>query len=316
MKLIKLFLVACLLGFAGVSQAEKFPTKPVKIIINLPVGSGPDVLARKLAEQLRIKWQQPVIIENRPGAAGLVALEAYLKEPADGYAIYIGDIGNFTSMPILNKKEDLVQQVKSLAPLYWANWVVIAPKGTTTFAGLRQKINEKPFYGSWGVGSGGHLCGAELNSVLKTKAMHIPYKDFSSWFTDLINNQLSYSCASIGSSEPLYKDGRINYVAIAGATRDPEYPNVPTIKELTGHDFKVSGGWAAVFINKNAPANITKKLEEDIKAAVQTPEVLDQIKALRGKPYKITNAEFDRQRQQEYQNYQQLIKEFGISIGN
>jgi tripartite-type tricarboxylate transporter receptor subunit TctC len=317
MKFVKMLCVfGMLFAMIGSIKAETFPNKPVKIIINLPVGTGPDALARRLAEQLRIKWQQPVVVENRPGAAGLVALEAYLREPADGYTIYIGDAGNFTSMPILNKKENLVQQVKILAPIYLANWVVIAPKNIGSYEELKQKVGNKPFYGSWGVGSSGHLCGAELGGILKVNATHIPYKDFSSWFTDLVNGQMSYSCASIGSSEPLRKDGKLNYLAITSESRDPDLPEVPTIKELTGQDFKMSGGWIAAFIHQNAPATVTKQLEADLRSAIQTPEVMNQIKALRGKYHRVTNAEFDRQRQQEFKNYQQLIKNFGITIGN
>lgn len=297
-------------------SAEPFPSKPVKLITNLPAGSAPDVLARRLAEQLRQKWQQPVVVENRPGAAGLVALESYLREPADGYTIYIGDAGNFTSMPILNKKENLVQQVRLLAPLYVANWMIVVPRNINSYQDLRSKTQSTPFYGSWGIGSTGHLCGAELGRMLRITTTHVPYKDFSAWFADLINGQTSYGCTSIGSSEAFRKDGRLNYLAIVADSRDPDFPEVPTIKELVGQDLSISNGWIATFIHSTVPATITKQLEADIRSIMQTPEMLNQIRALRGKYTPMTNADFDRQRRQEFKNYQRLVKEFDIPTAN
>lgn len=296
-------------------QAQELHSKPVKIITNQPIGSNPDILARKVADVLSIKLKTPVIVDNRPGAAGLVALQAYLKEPADGYTIYLGDLGNFVTMPILYKKDDLVEKMKTLAPVFTNYWVISTPAGIKNVEQLRSALkNKKTNYGSWGIGTSGHLCGIEIAQEFSADAVHIPYKEFSIWFADIVNSTLTYSCTPVGTTEQYKNSGRLNWVAITADHRDPDHPEIPTIKELTGHQLISHGGWIAFFINQNTPEAEQKYLAEKLRETLKIQEIQDFIKFATGKPINMTNEQFDRYRKKSIEEYKHTINRFNIEI--
>jgi len=316
MKLLSVLLISVSM-LVGTVQAQELRSRPIKIITNQPVGANSDVLARKVADVLSVKLKTPVLIENRPGAAGLVALQAYLKEPADGYTIYLGDLGNFVTMPLLYKKNDLVAQMKTLAPVWSNYWAVSTPPNIKNITELKSALkNKKSNYGSWGVGTSGHLCGLELAQYFSTDATHIPYKEFSIWFSDIVNGTLTYSCTPVGTTEQYKNSGRLNWVAITADRRDPDHPEVPTIKELTGHQIIANNGWIAFFINKNTPESEQRYLSEKIKETLQVQEIKDFIKFATGKPINMTNEEFDRYREKSIEDYKKTINNFNINTIN
>jgi tripartite-type tricarboxylate transporter receptor subunit TctC len=298
--IIKLFklLAVCIALSVATAGAQDVSNRPVKIITNLPVGASSEVLARKIADVLSVKLRTPVFVENRPGAGGLVALQAYLKEPADGYTIYLGDLGNFITMPILYKKEDLTQQMKTLAPVSTNYWAISTSGHIKTFQELKNVLDKgRSSYGSWGVGTSGHLCGAEMSQYFGADSVHVPYKEFGSWFSDLVSGTLTYSCTPIGSTLQYTKNNRLNWVAITADQRDPAYPDVPTVKELTGRQIVAHNGWIAFFINQKVPQARQQLLSEKIQETLKIVEIQEFIKSIASRPINMNNEQFDRYRE-------------------
>lgn len=316
MKLIKIIFASLILAISAHATvlADTYPSRPVKIVTNLPVGSGPDIFVRKLSQMLEATWKVPVTIDNKPGAAGLVALEQYLRNPANGYTVFYGDFGVFVTTPILYDKEHLIQQLKPVTVGYNSAWMIVTPASIRNFNDLKIKLSETPKFGSWGVGSGGHLCGQELSSVLQTTTIHVPYKDHGPWFADTSNGLLSFGCTSVGSSESYYRSGKFNYVATTANKRDPAYPDVPTVKELTGHTFEAGEVFSAFYIHAGVDDQISKKIERDLRAAIQHKDMVDLVKTLRGYPVSNSSEEMNKLRNDKVTEYKKLIKKYNISI--
>jgi len=312
MKFIKQVLFCLALIFA--SYANAFPTQPVKIVTNLPVGSGPDVFVRKLGQLLELQWKVPVSIENKPGASGLIALDQYLKTPNNGHTIFYGDFGVFVTTPILFDKENLIQQIRALTIAYNSAWMIVTPSNIRNLQELQTALRQNPWFGSWGIGSGGHLCGQELSAVLKVSSTHVPYKEYGPWFVDTSNGLLAFGCTSVGSSESYFKSGKFNYVATTANQRDPAYPMVPTVKELTGHHFEAGEVFSAFYTHRSTSDSTAQQLENDLRKTIQSTEMVELVKTLRGYPVSNTSQEMTKLRDFKLKEYKQLIKKYNITV--
>lgn len=305
MKNILKFLITLLL----VAQAH---AEPVRIISNLPVGSAPDTVVRKLAEVLAIKWSKSVVIENRPGAAGAVALEYYVNEPANSNNILMLDHGAWSVMPVLVNKEDRFAKLQVLAPFYSNDWVIFTNSKIQTLADLRTAINNKPFYGSWGVGSAGHFCGLEVARILGVTITHVPYKEYGQWFADVVNSELAFSCGSPGSTVQYRNNGKLNWLAFTSNQRNLVFADVPTAREFFGTKFNLSRGQITFFINKTTPTDQIKQMQFDIAQALQTPEIKESIELVHGKLWTENADEFNRFIVKTINDNRQIIKQQGI----
>ena len=309
-----ILMCVALFVFAGTGMAQTFPNKPVKIVTNLGVGSAPDTVLRKVAAKLKETWKVPVVIENRPGASGAVAMEHYvLNEKPDGYTLYYGDLASFVSMPILFQKENLLAEMKPLVPVY-RNWFAIIAPANVDPKQMASAIKQQPFYGSWAVGSPGHICGAEISEKFNTSAQHVPYKEFSTWYLDVVNGRLSYSCSSVGSAIQYANAGKIKFVAIAGPQRDPAMPDLPTVREMFGFDLSTPYGWLAMFVHKQTQDPVVKKLQDDVTAAVASPEVQETIAFVYGMPFGMNQKEFQTFWQNDIKIHSRLLNKYNISI--
>jgi len=279
MKSLSTLLAALLLSIGA--HAATWPSKPVKIITGLPVGSGPDVLSRKIADRLQAKWGVPVVVEARPGAAGEVGLSHFANQPVDNHTFYFGDQGNFTTMPILNKKETLAAEAKMIAPVLTSTWAIITPAGIKTVKELEQTLRNKPFYGSWGVGSAGHMCGAEFTNHFGITGIHAPYKDFGSMFADVARGDLTFVCASIASSQNYYKAGTVNYIAVTADTRNQNYRDIPSLRELLpNNNFYIKEGWVAFFVNRAESAEVAQRVKDDVVQVMNEPAMLETLNSM------------------------------------
>lgn len=291
-----------------------FPTQNVRIVTNLPVGSAPDIFVRKLSTRLESHWKVPVIVENRPGGAGLVALDYFLRLPNDGHNIMFGDFGFWITTPILYDKEQLYQQMRPLTIAIKNPWVIVVPTNIKTLNDLKAKLQENPRFGSWGVGSGGHMCGQELSALFQIQTTHIPYKEYGNWFTDTSNGLLSFGCTSIGSSESWVSAGKLNLIATATNQRLTFNPNLQTIKEITGKHFETGEAWLAFATHVKVDDSKAIKLEQDLRTLTKSPEILSVIESIKSWPVVTTSSEMTKQRQSTLEQHQVLIKKFNITV--
>jgi tripartite-type tricarboxylate transporter receptor subunit TctC len=313
MKYLKTLCLSLLI-LTSSTLANTWPSKPIKFVTNLPVGSGPDVFIRKVANELEKKYTVPVLVENRPGASGILALEYYLSLPADGYSIFVGDFGTMVIMPILYDREQQINQLAPLTNTYITRWMIVTSPSINTWADLRNAVTKNPRFGSTGIGSGSHLCGQELSNVLGIETLHVPYKELGQWFMDISNGIIPFGCTTVGSSQTFHKAGRLNYVATTGNQRDVYYPAVPTVKELTDVTFQTGEAWVPFYINKKVNATIANNLEKDLREIVNSDIMKDQVKFLGGIIWAPTSKELAKVREKENKNYKDLIKKFNISV--
>ena len=307
------FIIKLIATFLLIVSAQAQP-QAIKIVTNIPVGSAPDTVARKLADALSTKWKTPVIVDNRVGAGGVIALEHYLNEPADGNAILMLDSGAWSTTPILYNKEDKLARLAPLTPLYSNDWVVVANNKIRTLDELRAAVRAKPFYGSWGIGSAGHLCGLEVTRILGIPATHVPYKEYGQWFADIVNGELPFSCSSIGSTEQYRNSGKLNWLALTSDKRDPVFTGMPTTREFFGPTFYMSGGYITFFIHETAPSAKNRMLRDDIAQAMRSPELREATATVRGKIWPGTTDEFTDFVSKTIDYNRRLIKRLDIRV--
>jgi tripartite-type tricarboxylate transporter receptor subunit TctC len=307
-----LTILACLLTLSA--QAEPVFKRPVTIVTNASVGQGPDVVLRSLTSQLEKTWGRPVIIENRPGANGAIALEHYVKEMPNDNILYYGDISNFVNMPLLFHKEALLDTIKPLTPVYNSPFIVIAPAGKSDLKEFEKNVRGKQFYGSWGVGSLAHLCGAAIADKYGIPAVHAPYKDVGIWLNDVAQNNLSFSCSTVGTTEGLAKAGKLSYVATTSSRRNPTYPDMPTVKEAFGIELAQPMGWLGIYVGKGMSKAKADQITRDIKTAIKTGPVQTTISAMNGENFDPTTQEFERMFAQDRVKVKRAFEKFKISI--
>lgn len=311
---MKQFLAIIVGFFLAHSAAWAWPDRAVTIVTNMPAGASPDLVLRIVAEKLSQKWHVEVRIENKPGAAGLVALQHYVST-GDNHTIYYGDASNFTAVPLLYKKQDLIDQVTPLAPVYDNfSWVVIMPAGVRD-EDFVASVKANPKFGSWGVGSAGHLCGEEILKNLGIKGSHVPYRNFGQWFTDVSNGVLSFSCTSFGSAQAMVDAGKIKWYAVTGPEKPLEFKDVPTIKQRLGLDhFRTERGWLAFYTHHRFTAKQLANIEKDLLEVLEDPAVIKTIHRHHARTWTDTN--FRDIIKQDYRVTDQMLREFSISIDN
>jgi tripartite-type tricarboxylate transporter receptor subunit TctC len=270
------------LSVPGLAAAQAYPNRPVRIILANAPGGAPDIIARILGSKLTEQIGQPVIVDPRPGASGVVAVEIAKNAPPDGYTLLLAGNTNFATLPVLNPKlpydinKDfaLLSRVASVAHV-----VAVSPSlGVGTVADLVKLAKARPGqlnYGSGGNGSTSHLAVEMFNAMAGVKTVHVPYKGIVLALNDLIAGQLQFAMSSPVSAMPHAKTGRINVIATTGAKRDPLLPELPTVADvLPGFE---SALWWGVAAPAKTPAALMKQLHTEIVKALQSPEVQELL---------------------------------------
>jgi len=313
--MIKVLVALMVMILSAGNAFADFPAKPVKILTSMPVGSGPDSTVRKLAGVLSEKWRVPVIVENRPGASGGVALDAYSKESADGYTIGYFDAGTVVGYPIMYNKPESIATIEPVFPFWTVYMTLFTSTRIKNFNALKEEIAKNPTYGSWANGSAGHLAGAVFSSLFDIKMDHVVYKEYSNWYIDTSNMLVTYGFGSIGSSKGMQQMGKIHYLGILAPRRDPGYASVPTIKELTGKDLPEPPSWLAFFVHKNLSPNIKKQIESDMREAAADPRVKELLTKLDYTSYgNMSLADFNSQINRQTKEFRRLSQKFNIVV--
>jgi tripartite-type tricarboxylate transporter receptor subunit TctC len=274
--------------------AADWPTRTVKIITNLPVGSRPDVVFRLTAEELSARWKQPVIVENRPGGSGSVAMAEFDRDSSQNdHLILAVDQAAVTTMPILNNREDLLKNIRPIASSYYGEMVVVASTKYRTNEEAMAEFRKRPIFGSWAVGSLGHFCGLELASIVSQRtAEHVVYKEYGVWYTDLHNQAFPLSCSTYGSAAAMIESGKLRVIATATDKRNPKLPGVPTVSELTGRNANFSPGHLGYFVSNKLDTNIASKIERSLIEASKSATVLNSIEIGHGVSSAVGATEF------------------------
>ncbi len=312
---------AVLLAVVPHVGAQSFPSKPVRIITPFPPGSGPDTVLRVVGEKLSQSWGQSVIVENRPGANGFIAMEAAKKAAADGYTLVQMDDAHMSLQPHLYKKipYDTVKDFEPVATLFRTYFFVVVPANSPwkDMPDLISAAKKKPgelSYGSWFIGSPGHLGAAQIEAATGTQMVHVPFKEMSQLFSAVANNDVAWSFGSAASAGPLYKAGKVKFMAVAAPKRIAGYESVPTVAEAGGPaDFEVKA-WVALFAPAGTPAPIVAKIQQDVARALTEPDVKEKLAGVGFEPYTATPAEMKKLMEADGRRYGEIVKRAKISI--
>jgi len=310
------FTVALALPWAAIAQsAQPWPTKPVRIIVAYPPGGSTDTQARILGKHLSDKWQQPVVIENKPGGNTVIATDPVAKATPDGYTLLLSAMP-FALNPILLDKLPY-DTAKDLAPVTTVTTIsniLVAPPsaGIKNVQELIAKANAEPnaiSYASAGAATATHLSGELFSNMAKVKMMHVPYKGSAAAHQDLISGRVPIMFDN--GVLPHIKSGRVIPLGVTSATRLPWLPDVPTIAEqgLPGYDVSA---WYGIFAPGSTDPKIVSKLAADITDVVRAPELQSQWETMGAVAGGGTPEEFQQFLNKETARWTKLIKEQNI----
>jgi tripartite-type tricarboxylate transporter receptor subunit TctC len=312
----KLVALAAAALTAGAALAQDhWPSRPIRMVVPSPGGSGPDVLARVFAEQIAQSLKQPVVVDNKPGANGQLAADSVVRAQADGYTLLLASasatVMNQAMRPGLpyNVVNDLVAvaQIGAGGVL-----LVVTPdfpaKNMKEFVSTIKTNPGKYVYGTWGVGSGGHLAMAQLHTLAGVELTHVPYKGVSPILTDMQGGVIKVAFADITTPVPLIKSGKLRALGVTGKRRAPAFPDVPTMAEQ-GYPM-TNEGWYGLFVPKGTPNDIVVTLNKEINKALRSPALSARFQQLNMMPDPplTTPEEFARTVRNDYMTWTSVVK--------
>ncbi len=267
-------------GFA--QGARTYPDKPVRIIVGYSPGGLPDTIARIVAQKLGDIWKQQVIVDNRPGANGLVGAEAVARSAPDGYTLLVTDNSThaihpflYAKMPIDPNRDLIPVSMTAKAPLYLALHPSLPANNIQEMIVLAKANPGKYSYGSSGIGSTHHLAMESLKATLGLDIVHVPYKGTGQSVPAVVGGQVQMAFSGYTSLAAHVKDGRIKLMAINSLNRSPTAPNVPAIAEIIpGFDFAPTFGF---FSPAGMPKDLATKIGNDVAEALKAPEVASRF---------------------------------------
>jgi tripartite-type tricarboxylate transporter receptor subunit TctC len=272
-----------LLFAAAMANAQDFPSRPIKIVLGFPPGGATDILSRDFAAKLSEELKQQVIIENRPGAGGTIGADQVAKAAPDGYTLTIGTTSNHAIAQSLYKKLPY-DPVKDFAPVTMLavsqNVVVVNPdvpaKSLRELVDYAKANPGKLNYGSSGNGTISHLTGELFNALNGTQITHIPYKGSAFVFPDLLSGQVSIMYDSTISIQALVKSGKVRALAVTGATRSKQMPDIPTVAE-SGYPGFVSTNFFGLFAPAATPRDILTRLHAASVKVLAQPDLAERF---------------------------------------
>ena len=311
---------AALLPAAAPAQ-QAFPNKPVRIITPFPVGGGPDGVARLVADKLSRAWGQPVVVENRPGGNGFIAIDAFKRGAKDGHDIIVLDNVHLAAYPALFKKlpYDTNKDFDALLPLFktYFFFTVATNSKYKTIGDLIADAKANPGkldYGSWSVGNPVHLGSALLESMTNTQMQHVIYKETSMLYTGVATGELDFALGSLATAGPLQRVGRIKFIAVTAPKRHPAFPDVPTVSESGGPAGYEMTGWTTIAAPKNLPKGVADKIQHDIEAALAEPDIKDRYATFGYETFPTTRTQFNAFIAAESAKYADVIKRAKASL--
>jgi tripartite-type tricarboxylate transporter receptor subunit TctC len=282
----------------GASSAHAYPDKPIRLIVSFPAGGSSDAMARIVQPGVEKLLGQPILIENRPGAGGMIAIDAVAKAPPDGHVIGLGGAGALGTNLGLQQKMSYDPQ-KDIAPvtgLASSPFILAAPasfrgKSLRDFITMAKRSDRSLAIGHGGNGTLMHLTAEMLNQMAGIGIGLVPYRGMAPVMNDLLGGHVALGIVDPPSAKTAIEAGTITTVAITSATRFAPLPDIPTFAESGLPGFQ-STGWFGIVVSSGAPPEVVAKLNAAFVTVLKDPIVVGQIRALGSEPMPMTPAEF------------------------
>lgn len=308
---------AALLAAPVPAQTPAYPSQPLRIVVPYPAGGATDTLARMIGARLQEAWGQTVIVDNKPGASGMLGNDFVAKAPADGHTVLLG-ITAIVQLPAMKSRMpyDVLKDLQPLVQVASTNSILAVPASTPAaslkeFIALAKSQPGRLNYGSYGVGTSSHIQGSLLNMQAGLDLTHVPYKGAAPLVQDLRGGQVSSAFIDMATAQPHLAAMKV--LAVTGSQRNKLLPQVPTFAEEGFHSFEPVG-WFGLFMPAGVPAPVAKKFAAEAQRILHLPDVVARIEALGMTPGNLTTDEFARMVRSDAQVYAKIIKDAHIQI--
>ncbi len=319
----RLLLTVVALGLPIASVAQEFPTKPIRFVVPYPPGGASDITARVLGQKMGEAWNQQVVVDNRPGANGIIALEFVAKAPPDGYTILMANLGPNAINPGVYSKLPY-DAVKSFAPVTLTTIVpqVIVANTFLPASNVRQLValaKAKPgelTYGTGGNGSSNHLAMELLASMAGVRMTMIAYKGDAPAMTDAVAGQVMLALPTVLAALPFLNSGKLKAIAVTPKKRVAALANVPTVAEsgVPGLADYESVSWGGVMAPAGTPAPVIQKLNGELVRILKLPDVRERMTGLGADIVAGSPAEFAAYLQEEITKWGKVAKQAGVRL--
>lgn len=306
---------------APLGWAQQFPTQPVRIISPFPTGSGPDVVARMVAEKLGASWKQPVVVDARPGGSGFLAAGAAKGAAPTGHELLLADVGHLAINPSLFKKlpYDPKKDFVPVGGVFHTSFFIVVGANSPfrTAKDLIAAAAAAPgqvTYGSLAVGGPTHLGAAQIEAASGTRMMHVPYKESSQLNMAVSTGEVGWTLGSLASSGPLLKAGKVRFLAIADGARSASFPELPTLEEAGGPRGVQARSWVALMAPRGTPAAVINTLNQSLNDVLRQPDVADKFLTIGFVPYPLTATALAGLIDGDTATYRDMIKRTGASV--
>ena len=308
-----------LLPLAPGVLAQPYPSKPIKVIIGFPPGSGGETQVRLVGQKLTEAMGQPIVVDARPGASGNIAAELLVKSPGDGYTLLYFPAALAINPSLFPKVPyDLAKDFTPIAllgtfPLVMVVNPSVPAKSVADVVALAKAKPGAVNYASIGNASPPHLAGELFGQLAGVSLTHVPYKGSAPAQTDLIGGQVQVMFDTAVSAMPHVKAGRTRALAVTSLKRSPLLPDLPSLDEagLKGYDLY---GWGGMVAPAGVPADIAAKLNTEIVKALKSPDVAEKLMGLGSVPGTMSNAEFGRFILDEAAKWKKLVVSTGAKL--
>ncbi len=299
-----------------------YPAKPIRLVVPFNAGGATDMMARVLAEKLAPRLGQPVVVENRSGAAGIPGSDAVAKAAPDGYTFIVSLTTSmltnqflFEKLPYSPQRDFALVSILAMAPVVLVVHPSVPASSGPELLDYISRNKGKLAYGSWGVGSTGHLGGATMSLSQSADMTHIAYKGEAPMLQDLIGGQVQMAFASALGAKPHIDAGKLKPIGVTGEQRMSVMPNVPTLVEQGLKDdlYRVVG-WVGMAAPAKTPADIIQKVSAEVAAVTALPEVRDRIAAMGFMATGSTPEQFNAVYKRDLPVWERLVKVSGAKL--
>lgn len=327
MSILRKFHVLVPLALAGLvshalpAAAQEYPSRPITLIVPFSAGGGVDVMARLLAEKLRDSLHQNIVVENKPGASGMLGAQFVARASADGYTLLLGSAGETAINPYVYKARMAYQPEKDLAPISLVarvpNVLVAGPSlKVNTVAELVAQAKANPgklTYATSGVGNPQHLNGALLQLIAGVEMVHVPYKGAAGQLADVAGGNVDMTFVSYAGAKPFIDANRVKALAVTSAQRASFAKDIPAIAETPGLSAYRLENWFGLFAPAKTPETTLERINQAVTAALQDPELVQRLRDQGGEVQAMSVSDFKQFIQHESEQYKSIVTQASIT---
>jgi tripartite-type tricarboxylate transporter receptor subunit TctC len=311
-------LLACIGCLAGGAYAQGYPARALSLVVPYPPGGSADILARLVGQKLSVRLAQPVLVENKGGAGTAIGAKAVAQSAPDGYTLLLGTVSSQAINPSMNKVGyDPVKDFVAVSPVAAIPFVLVANptlpvNSVAELVAMAKAQPGKLAYASAGLGTSNHLAGELLAGRAKIQMLHVPYKGSAPALSDVVGGQVPLMFDLITTSLPMLQAGKIKALAVTSRMRSALLPNVPTVSESGVPDYEVSA-WFGVFAPTGTPQSVVARLNAELTAILQAPDMQKHLRELGAEPETSTADAYGRYVRDEAQKWSAVVHQAGLA---